>query len=307
MGMTGSGTLASQAGNATEKRSHQLFLLQSWKSSRLCLVQVSSTRDNIIFDHNFPSSVIFIQTEAAAAWPPTLVKFHRWMKCLATSRAAFPWTTEAMSCQGILGVLCLSMKSKEAETGSSDLKKSILHQEWDHQWCAYHRKAYLAESSPCAQSCSSLSRARIACSHATLWPPQAHFALGQRLKNNWYWSIIYHQKKTMNYSYKSYFSEFTQPGEFIFDQFLLYLFETIIWSIYNDNNGLFFEHFSFPDVAPVLFKQRTIFMVGFSKILLLTKIHIQAHTTVKLYIRDGWSQHGTWDLLSKVIQIRTIF
>lgn len=182
MGMTGSGTLASQAGNATEKRSHQLFLLQSWKSSRLCLVQVSSTRDHIIFDHNFPSSVIFIQTEAAAAWPPTLVKFHRWMKCLATSRAAFPWTTEAMSCQGILGVLCLSMKSKEAETGSSDLKKSILHQEWDHQWCAYHRKAYLAESSPCAQSCSSLSRARIACSHATLWPPQAHFALGQRLK-----------------------------------------------------------------------------------------------------------------------------
>lgn len=234
------------------------------------------------------------------------------MKCLATSRAAFPWTTEAMSCQGILGVLCLSMKSKEAETGSSDLKKSILHQEWHHQWCAYHRKAYLAESSPCAQSCSSLSRARIACSHATLRPPQAHFALGQRLKNNWYWSIIYHQKKTMNYSYKSYFSEFTQPGTFIFDQFLLYLFKTI----YNDNNGLFFEHFSFPDVAPVLFIQCTIFKHGgifkdtaADRITLKQpkKIHIQAHTTVKLYIRDGWSQHGTWDLLSIVIQIRTIF
>lgn len=59
----------------------------------------------------------------------------------------------------------------------------------------------------------------------------------------------------------NYFSEFTQPG-FIFDQFLLYLFQTIIWSIYNDNNGLFFEHFSFPDVAPVLFKQRTIFKHG---------------------------------------------
>lgn len=46
---------------------------------------------------------------------PTLVKFQRWMKCLATSRAALPCTTEAMSCQGILGVVCLSMKSAEAE------------------------------------------------------------------------------------------------------------------------------------------------------------------------------------------------
>ena len=49
----------------------------------------------------------------------TLVKFQRWMKCLATSRAAFPWTTEAMSCQGILGVVCLSMKSEEQKVGVS--------------------------------------------------------------------------------------------------------------------------------------------------------------------------------------------
>ena len=37
------------------------------------------------------------------------------MKCLATSRAALPWTTEAMSCQGILGVWYLSMKSAPSE------------------------------------------------------------------------------------------------------------------------------------------------------------------------------------------------
>lgn len=49
-------------------------------------------------------------------WPShnsigTLVKFQRWMKWRATSRAAFPWTTEPISCQGILGVEYLSMKS----------------------------------------------------------------------------------------------------------------------------------------------------------------------------------------------------
>lgn len=46
-----------------------------------------------------------------------MVKFQRWMKCLATSRAAVPCTTEAMSCQGILGVVCLSMKSTREEEG----------------------------------------------------------------------------------------------------------------------------------------------------------------------------------------------
>lgn len=46
----------------------------------------------------------------------TLVKFQRWMKCRATSRAALPCTTEEMSCQGILGVVYLSMKSKEQES-----------------------------------------------------------------------------------------------------------------------------------------------------------------------------------------------
>lgn len=43
------------------------------------------------------------------------MKFQRWMKCLATSRAALPWTAEAMSCQGILGVVYLSMKSVQTE------------------------------------------------------------------------------------------------------------------------------------------------------------------------------------------------
>lgn len=41
----------------------------------------------------------------------TLVKFQRCIKCLATSLAAFPCTTEEMSCQGILGVVYLSIKS----------------------------------------------------------------------------------------------------------------------------------------------------------------------------------------------------
>lgn len=45
--------------------------------------------------------------------PRTFVKFQRWMKCRATSRAAFPCTTEAMSCHGIRGVECLSMKSAQ--------------------------------------------------------------------------------------------------------------------------------------------------------------------------------------------------
>lgn len=48
-------------------------------------------------------------------WPShnigTLVKFQRWMKWRATSRAAFPWTTEPISCQGIRGVEYLSIKS----------------------------------------------------------------------------------------------------------------------------------------------------------------------------------------------------
>ena len=47
---------------------------------------------------------------------PTLVKFQRWMKCRATSRAALPCTTEEMSCQGILGVVYLSMKSTGQES-----------------------------------------------------------------------------------------------------------------------------------------------------------------------------------------------
>lgn len=46
----------------------------------------------------------------------TLVKFQRWMKCRATSRAALPCTTEEMSCQGILGVVYLSMKSVGQES-----------------------------------------------------------------------------------------------------------------------------------------------------------------------------------------------
>lgn len=41
----------------------------------------------------------------------TLQKFHRCMKCLDTSLAAFPYTTAPMSCHGIRGVLSLSMKS----------------------------------------------------------------------------------------------------------------------------------------------------------------------------------------------------
>lgn len=47
---------------------------------------------------------------------PTLVKFQRWMKCRATSRAALPCTTDEMSCQGILGVVYLSMKSTGQES-----------------------------------------------------------------------------------------------------------------------------------------------------------------------------------------------
>lgn len=43
----------------------------------------------------------------------TFVKFQRWMKWRATSRAAFPWTAEAMSCHGIRGVEYLSMKSAQ--------------------------------------------------------------------------------------------------------------------------------------------------------------------------------------------------
>lgn len=38
------------------------------------------------------------------------------MKCRATSRAALPCTTEEMSCQGILGVVYLSMKSGGQES-----------------------------------------------------------------------------------------------------------------------------------------------------------------------------------------------
>lgn len=41
------------------------------------------------------------------------MKFQRWIKWRATSRAALPWTTEAMSCHGIRGVEYLSMKSAQ--------------------------------------------------------------------------------------------------------------------------------------------------------------------------------------------------
>lgn len=43
----------------------------------------------------------------------TLIAFHRWIKCLATSLAALPWTKTPMSCQGILGVVDRSTKSVE--------------------------------------------------------------------------------------------------------------------------------------------------------------------------------------------------
>lgn len=54
---------------------------------------------------------MLISVPSAVRPTPTLVKFQRWMKCRATSRAALPCTTEEMSCQGILGVVYLSMKS----------------------------------------------------------------------------------------------------------------------------------------------------------------------------------------------------
>lgn len=41
----------------------------------------------------------------------TLVKFQRWMKCRARSRAGRPWTTTPTSRHGIRGVVSLSMKS----------------------------------------------------------------------------------------------------------------------------------------------------------------------------------------------------
>lgn len=43
--------------------------------------------------------------------PVTLVKFQRWMKCRATSRAAAPWTATPTSRHGIRGVWRLSRKS----------------------------------------------------------------------------------------------------------------------------------------------------------------------------------------------------
>lgn len=92
---------------------------------------------------------------------PTLVKFQRWMKCLATSRAAFPCTTEAMSCQGILGVVCLSMKSAKAETrDGGDAEGGVSEQP---PAAAHRQTACPAGSSPCTQSCSSLFRARSEC------------------------------------------------------------------------------------------------------------------------------------------------
>lgn len=60
---------------------------------------------------------------------PTLVKFQRWMKCRATSRAALPCTTEEMSCQGILGVVYLSMKSAGQENTSGSLQTKGMNRE----------------------------------------------------------------------------------------------------------------------------------------------------------------------------------
>ena len=40
------------------------------------------------------------------------MKFHLWMKCLATSVAALPYTAVPMSCQGMRGVFMRSTPSK---------------------------------------------------------------------------------------------------------------------------------------------------------------------------------------------------
>lgn len=129
---------------------------------------------------NFPSGQ-FLVSETQ----PTLVKFHRWMKCLATSRAALPWTTEAMSCQGILGVVCLSMKSKTAEKNGQKWIKTILFPVFaeTHYRCAYHQKVFLVGSSPCAQSYSSPSHARNVYSQKALRPPYEDFGQSCSLKH----------------------------------------------------------------------------------------------------------------------------
>lgn len=68
-------------------------------------------------------------------WPShnsigTLVKFQRWMKWRATSRAAFPWTTEPISCQGIRGVEYLSMKSAQGTRQGPITKFSAREQKY---------------------------------------------------------------------------------------------------------------------------------------------------------------------------------
>ena len=74
----------------------------------------------------------------APAHPPasegssTLVKFQRWMKCRARSRAGDPWTTTPMSRHGIRGIVSLSMKSggRENVPGESGKKSGTVP--WEH-------------------------------------------------------------------------------------------------------------------------------------------------------------------------------
>lgn len=55
-----------------------------------------------------------------------MVKFQRWMKCRARSRAATPCTTTPTSLHGILGVVSLSMKSGNPRRVKGEVRAGVL-------------------------------------------------------------------------------------------------------------------------------------------------------------------------------------
>lgn len=108
----------------------------------------------------------------------TLVKFQRWMKCRARSRAGRPWTTTPMSRHGIRGVVSLSMKSGE--------RSGIVS--WGHlrhrgEGGDYSKSGiiYPAHLSPEFCPCSQLSRVLEEGTLTLKWPVQLHPVLSDKI------------------------------------------------------------------------------------------------------------------------------
>ncbi len=151
------------------------------------------------------------------------MKFQRCIKCLATSLAAFPCTTEEMSCQGILGVVYLSIKSivehivkKEDRKHLKCIEKTAFNNTINLGLpglmiiemkktkssqavirVAHHQKACPAEPSLCRQSCSSLCRAKSVCFPSALPLLSEDCALSHSLNNTRHTKQLYNSKELL--------------------------------------------------------------------------------------------------------------